>query len=83
MTKLITAAAVLQQTDAGRIQLDDPVEKFLPEFADKQVADDPRYVQDDPDDIQQIIEWNSDRIFCSRQLRYPWADRGGCLRMPV
>ncbi len=60
MTKLITAAAVLQQIDAGKIQLDDPVEKFLPEFADKRVADDPRYVLDDPDNMLKLLEWSRD-----------------------
>lgn len=32
MSKTITAAAVMMLVDAGRIHLDDPVEKYLPEF---------------------------------------------------
>jgi CubicO group peptidase (beta-lactamase class C family) len=33
MTKPITAAAIMQLQDAGKLNVNDPVEKFLPEFA--------------------------------------------------
>ena len=37
MTKTATTVAVLMLVEEGRLNLDDPVEKFLPEFADMQV----------------------------------------------
>jgi CubicO group peptidase (beta-lactamase class C family) len=38
MTKPITAVAVMMLHDEGRFRLDDPVSKFLPEFADVRVG---------------------------------------------
>jgi CubicO group peptidase (beta-lactamase class C family) len=40
MAKPVTAVAVMQQFEAGRFQLTDPVSKYLPEFARVQVASD-------------------------------------------
>jgi CubicO group peptidase (beta-lactamase class C family) len=37
MTKAITAAAVMMLVDEGKVQLDDPVEKYLPEFKGQMV----------------------------------------------
>lgn len=37
MTKPVTAVAVLMLYEEGRLQLDDPVSRFLPEFADARV----------------------------------------------
>ncbi|MFF4571601.1 serine hydrolase domain-containing protein [Streptomyces sp. NPDC001410] len=37
MTKPVTAVAVLQLVEEGRLSLDDPVDRYLPEFADPQV----------------------------------------------
>ena len=37
MTKTATTVAVLMLMEEGKLNLDDPVEKFLPEFADMQV----------------------------------------------
>ncbi|MGA0132945.1 MAG: serine hydrolase domain-containing protein [Opitutales bacterium] len=37
-TKAMTAAAVMMLVDEGRLSLDDPVEKHLPEFKDQKVA---------------------------------------------
>jgi CubicO group peptidase (beta-lactamase class C family) len=37
LTKPIVAAAVLQLREAGRLALDDPIARYLPEFADAQV----------------------------------------------
>lgn len=37
-SKGITAAAVMMLVDEGKLSLDDPVEKYLPEFTDQQVA---------------------------------------------
>ena len=38
MTKPVTSVAVLQLAEAGKLNLDDPVSKFIPEFADPRVA---------------------------------------------
>lgn len=37
-TKAMTAAAVMMMVDEGRLSLDDPVEKHLPEFKEQKVA---------------------------------------------
>jgi CubicO group peptidase (beta-lactamase class C family) len=39
MTKPITAAAVLREIEKGRLNLFDPVEKFLPAYADRNIAE--------------------------------------------
>lgn len=39
MTKMVATTAALQLRDAGRLDLDAPVARFLPEFADVQVLD--------------------------------------------
>src|SRR5262245_30383714 len=36
ITKPVTAAAAMALVDAGKLRLDDPVEKYLPEFRDQQ-----------------------------------------------
>ncbi len=41
ITKVFTATAVMQLRDAGRLQLDDPVERHLPEFRIRRPADAP------------------------------------------
>ena len=41
MTKAVTAVAVMMLHDEGRFRLDDPVSKYLPEFADVRVVDAP------------------------------------------
>lgn len=41
MTKPITAVATLILLDEGRFELDDPVDRWLPELANPQVLDDP------------------------------------------
>lgn len=38
LTKPITAAAILKQVDRGIISIDDPLEKFIPEFADMEIG---------------------------------------------
>ena len=43
MTKCVIAAGVLQLMESGKIALDDPISKFLPEFAEMRAAADPRY----------------------------------------
>lgn len=37
-TKPVIATAILSLVEEGKLRLDDPVEKFIPEFADQQVA---------------------------------------------
>ena len=41
MTKAVTAVAVMQLRDEGKFRLEDPVSKYLPEFADVRVVDAP------------------------------------------
>ena len=41
MTKPVTAVAVMMLFDEGKFRLDDPVERYLPEFAQAQVVDAP------------------------------------------
>ncbi|MDX1741864.1 MAG: serine hydrolase domain-containing protein [Rhodothermales bacterium] len=42
-TKAITATAVMMLWEEGRFRLDDPISKYIPEFADPQVLDNFRY----------------------------------------
>jgi CubicO group peptidase (beta-lactamase class C family) len=43
MTKAVTTVAVLQLFDQGKLSLNDPISKYIPEFKDPQVAElDPR-----------------------------------------
>ncbi len=44
MTKCITAVAVMKLMEEGKLELDDKVSKYIPEFAKLQVVSDPRYV---------------------------------------
>jgi CubicO group peptidase (beta-lactamase class C family) len=37
MTKAVTTVAALRLVEAGRLRLDEPVERWLPELADRQV----------------------------------------------
>lgn len=37
-TKLITSAAVMMMSDAGRLNIDDPVSRYIPSFANPRVA---------------------------------------------
>jgi CubicO group peptidase (beta-lactamase class C family) len=39
MTKAVTATALMQFVEAGAVSLNDPAEKFLPEFADLKVVE--------------------------------------------
>src|SRR6185369_8002069 len=39
MSKPITAAALMILVDEGKVKLDDPVEKYIPEFKNMQVPD--------------------------------------------
>lgn len=49
MTKPITCAAVMSLRDEGLINLDDPVKKYIPEFADMQVRTEAGLVKADRD----------------------------------
>lgn len=46
MTKVITAATVMTLVEPGEIRLDDPVSRYVPEFANPTLVDDPRYSQE-------------------------------------
>jgi CubicO group peptidase (beta-lactamase class C family) len=37
MTKPVTAVAVMQLVDKGKLSLDDPVHRYIPEFAELRV----------------------------------------------
>ena len=39
MTKAITSLAVVMLWEEGKFSLDDPIEKFIPEFKDHQILD--------------------------------------------
>jgi CubicO group peptidase (beta-lactamase class C family) len=41
MTKAVTAVAALRLVEAGRLSLDEPVQRWLPELADRQVLNSP------------------------------------------
>ena len=41
MTKAITTVAALRLVEAGRLRLNEPVERWLPELADRQVLNSP------------------------------------------
>ena len=41
MTREITSTAVLQLYEAGKFELDDPIQKYLPEFSEQRVLMDP------------------------------------------
>jgi CubicO group peptidase (beta-lactamase class C family) len=37
MSKPITSVAIMMLVDEGKVKLDDPVSKYIPEFADQKV----------------------------------------------
>ncbi len=43
MTKPVTAVGILKLMEQGKLSIDDSLSKFIPEFRDMQVVDDPRY----------------------------------------
>jgi len=43
MTKVVTAVAILKLIEDGKLGLDDPISKYLPQFAAMRVCDDKRY----------------------------------------
>ena len=47
MTKAITTVAALRLVEAGRLALDEPVERWLPELADRQALKSPTADLDD------------------------------------
>lgn len=47
LTKVVTATAALVLVDDGRLRLDDPVDRWLPELADRRVMRDPHGSLDD------------------------------------
>jgi CubicO group peptidase (beta-lactamase class C family) len=48
MTKLVTAAAVMMLVDEGKLRLDEPVDRLLPELANRRVLKRPDGPLDDP-----------------------------------
>ena len=43
MTKVVTAVAILKLMEQGKLSIDDPISKYLPEFSGMRVCNDPRY----------------------------------------
>ncbi len=43
MTKVVTGVAIMKLIEAGKLGLDDPISRYLPQFADQRVCNDPRY----------------------------------------
>lgn len=80
MTKPITAAALMMLVDEGRVSIDDPVERFLPEFADMWVlgeSDDARRVlvrPVHPVTVRNIMAHTSGLPFMSA-VEHPTLDR--------
>lgn len=43
MTKVVTGVAIMKLIEAGKLGLDDPISRYLPQFADQRVCNDSRY----------------------------------------
>ncbi len=43
MTKVVTGVAIMKLVEDGKLELDDPVSQYLPQFAGMRVCDDKRY----------------------------------------
>ena len=43
MTKVVTGVAIMKLIEEGKLGLDDPISKYLPQFADQRVCNDPQY----------------------------------------
>jgi CubicO group peptidase (beta-lactamase class C family) len=67
MSKPITAAALMVLVDEGKVKLDDPVEKYLPEFKDLKVGKDPKDLQkaSHPITIREVLSHTSGLKFGS------------------
>jgi CubicO group peptidase (beta-lactamase class C family) len=89
LSKLFTATAVLQLRDAGKLQLDDPVSKWLPEFAPTHVdAGSPvitiRHLLTHTSGLPREVEgayWN-DMKFPSREEMQSLLNRAGVVGPP-
>lgn len=55
MTKPVTAVAAMMLVEEGKIRLDEPVDRWLPELADRQVLNDPNGPIDDVHDAPRAI----------------------------
>jgi CubicO group peptidase (beta-lactamase class C family) len=75
MSKPITASALMMLVDEGKVKLDDPVEKYLPEFKDLKVAaekgQDPKQLRQPthPITVREILSHTSGLPFGSPQER--------------
>ena len=61
MTKPVTSVAVMMLVEEGRVALDDPVSKFVPEFADVKVLGDggERVAADEPMTVEHLLTHTS------------------------
>lgn len=67
MSKSLSAAALMMLVDEGKVSLDDPVEKFLPEFKGQQVAasDGSLHAPGHPITVREIMSHTSGLILAS------------------
>jgi CubicO group peptidase (beta-lactamase class C family) len=75
MTKSITGAALMMLVDEGKVSLDDPVEKYLPEFKGQMVAgekDQPEHLPKHPITVREIMDHTSGLIKANdKTLKHP------------
>jgi CubicO group peptidase (beta-lactamase class C family) len=71
MTKPITAVALMILVDEGKVKLDDPVEKYLPEFKDLRVAaekgKDELRKPDHPITVREVLAHTSGLVFRTKE----------------
>jgi CubicO group peptidase (beta-lactamase class C family) len=75
MTKSLTGTALMMLVDEGKVSLDDPVEKYLPEFKGQMVAgdkDQPPHPPKHPITVREIMDHTSGLIRASdKSLKHP------------
>ena len=69
MSKSLTAAALMMLVDEGKVSLDDPVEKFLPEFKGQQVkeADGSLHAPKHPITVREIMDHTSGLVLAGEK----------------
>ena len=65
MTKSFTGAAVMMLVDEGKLTLDDPVEKYLPEFKGQMIVEDkqPPHPPKHPITVREIMSHTSEKRY--------------------
>jgi len=73
MSKSLTGTALMMLVDEGKLHLDDPVEKFLPEFKGQQVkeGDQPPHAPRHPITVREIMDHTSGMVLANdRTLKH-------------